>query len=384
MSSVFPTRPAASLADLPTPCLVLDRGRLDRNLARMEAAVRRRGSRLRPHLKTAKCVEVARRAAPPPDGALAVSTLREAEVFAHHGWTDLFLAVGLGPGKFARAAELLRQGVRLVTMLDHPATAAALAAFAARRNAPFRTVVEVDCGEGRGGLPPDGDELLATARALGPLFAGVATHGGQSYHAQGPEGFTACAAAEVAALRVAAHRLRAAGFPSAILSLGSSPTALAEVDLTEVTEVRAGVYMFWDAFQAGIGACTLEDVALTVLAEVIGRPSARPREFLIDAGAFALSKDTSTAALGPTKDAGYGLVCDLAGKPIPGLRVTRVWQEHGLVTALSPLESGSFRVGDRVRILPNHACPTAAAHDRYFVVDGSTEVWGEWPRINGW
>lgn len=384
MSSVFPSRPSASLADLPTPCLVLDRGRLDRNLARMEASVRQRGSRLRPHLKTAKCAEVARRAAPPPAGAIAVSTLREAEYFAHHGWTDVFLAVGLGPGKFARAAALLRQGVRLVTMLDHPQTAAALAACAAEQGVAFRTVVEVDCGEGRGGLPPEGDELLATARALGPHFAGVATHGGQSYHARGPEAFAAVAATEAGALRGAAARLHAAGFPSAILSLGSSPTALAEVDLTGITEVRAGVYMFWDAFQAGIGACTQDDVALTVLAEVIGRPTARPSEFLVDAGAFALSKDTSTAALGAEKDVGYGLVCDLAGRPLPGLKVARVWQEHGLVRAPAPLDPARFRLGDRVRILPNHACPTAAAHDRYFVVDGSTEVWGEWPRVNGW
>lgn len=384
MSSVFPARPAASLADLPTPCLVLERGRLERNLGRMDAAVRGRGARLRPHLKTAKSADVARLAAPPPDGAIAVSTLREAEYFAHHGWTDIFLAVGLSPGKFARAAALLRQGVRLVTMLDHPEVAAALAAFAGRGDLRFRNVIEVDCGEHRGGLPPDSDELVATARALGPHFAGVATHGGQSYAARGQEAFAAVAVDEVAALRAAAVRLHAAGFPSEILSLGSSPTALAATALNGVTEVRAGVYMFWDAFQAGIGACGLEDVALTVLAEVIGRPSARPNEFLVDAGAFALSKDISTAALGAEKDAGYGLVCDLDGRVLPGLRVTRVWQEHGLVRAPAPLDPARFRVGDRVRIIPNHACPTAAAHDRYFVVEGSPAVLGEWPRVNGW
>jgi D-serine deaminase-like pyridoxal phosphate-dependent protein len=384
VSSVFPARPLASLADLSTPCLVLERGRLERNLGRMDAAVRGRGVRLRPHLKTAKSADVARLAAPPPEGALTVSTLREAEYFAHHGWTDLFLAVCLSPGKFARAAALHRQGVGLVTMVDHPEAAAALTAFAAGAGLGFRTVIEVDCGEHRGGLPPESDELVATARALGPHFAGVATHGGQSYAARSAAETAAVAIAEVGALRAAAVRLHAAGFPSAILSLGSSPTALAATDLTGITDVRAGVYMFWDAFQAGIGACRLEDVALTVLAEIIGRPSARPNEFLIDAGAFALSKDISTAALGPEKDAGYGLVCDLAGTPIPGLRVTRVWQEHGLVKASAPLDPARFRIGDRVRILPNHACPTAAAHDRYFVVDGSPAVLAEWPRVNGW
>lgn len=384
MSSVFPERPVSSLAQLATPCLVLERGKLARNLARMAATVAIRGLSFRPHFKTAKSADIGRLAVPPPEGAITVSTLREAEYFSHHGWRDIFYAVGLGPGKFARAAALLRAGVRLITLVDHPDTARALAAFAAAEQLRFRTLIEIDCGDRRGGVRPDCDALLAIARELGAHFAGVATHGGHSYAERTPGGIARVAQAEVDALRTAAARLHTAGFPSDILSLGSSPTALAGVDATGITELRAGVYMFWDAYQAGIGSCTLDDVALTVLAEIIGRPADRPNEFLIDAGAFALSKDLSTAALPPGKMAGYGFVCDLDGVLQPDLRVKNVWQEHGLVVSATPLPADRFRIGERVRIIPNHACPTAAAHDRYHVVSGSREVVAEWTRVNGW
>lgn len=384
MSSVYPSRPALSLEQLSTPCLVLEREKLARNLARLAATTAARGVRLRPHLKTAKCAEIAHLAAP-DHAPITVSTLREAEYFAHHGWTDIFYAVGFGPGKLARAAELVRAGVRLVTMVDHPATAAAIAEFADREKLTFRTVIEIDSGDHRGGVPPSSALLLAIARALGRHFAGVATHGGHSYAARTEAEIAAVAQMEVEAVRLAATRLHIDGFPSEIVSVGSSPTALAMgIDLAGVTEVRAGVYMFWDLFQAGLGLCAVDDIAITVLAEVIGRPTDRPNEFLIDAGAFALSKDISTATLPPEKNTGYGWLCDLDGRFLPGLRVARTWQEHGLVVSDTPLSPDAFPIGSRVRVLPNHACPTAAAHDRYFVTTGNRGIIGEWPRVNGW
>jgi D-serine deaminase-like pyridoxal phosphate-dependent protein len=384
MSSEFPVRSAASLDTLSTPCLILERGKLARNLARMAATLAIKRVGFRPHLKTAKSADIARLAAPAPGGALTVSTLREAEYFAYHGWRDVFYAVGLGPGKLPRVAALLRQGIGLVTLVDHVAAAHAISTFARREGLHFRTLIEIDCGDRRAGVPPDSPELVAIARALGAHFAGVATHGGQSYDAPEPAGFTQVAQTEADALRAAAARLHAAGFPSEILSLGSSPTALAAVDLSGITEVRAGVYMFWDVFQSRLGACALDDLALSVLAEVIGRPAHRPNEFLIDAGAFALSKDISTAKLGPAHDAGYGLVADVDGRLQPGLRVKQVWQEHGLVVSETQLAPDAFPIGSRVRVLPNHACPTAAAHDRYFVVNGTRELVAEWTRVNGW
>jgi D-serine deaminase-like pyridoxal phosphate-dependent protein len=384
MSSEPPSRRPAALADLNTPCLLLDRGILARNLARMAAHAAHRGIRLRPHLKTAKNADIARMAAPPPDAPVTVSTFREAEYFAHHGYRDIFYAIGFGPGKLRRAAALLRDGVRLLLLVDGVEAASAIAECARATGLPFRAAIEVDCGDRRAGLAPDDPDLVLVARALGGCFAGVATHGGQSYSARSPEALAATAAEEIGAVRAAATKLHLAGFASDVVSIGSSPTAMTDVDLRGVTELRAGVYMFWDLYQVGLGLCGEEDIAISVLTEIIGRPRTRPNEFLVDAGALALSKDTSTAALPPGQNAGYGLVCDLAGKVQPGLQVARVWQEHGLVVGDRPLPADRFRVGDRVRILPNHACITAAAHDRYFVVDGGPAITGEWPRANGW
>lgn len=383
MSSTYPHRATPALERLPTPCLILERDKLASNISRMAAVIAARGVRLRPHLKTAKCAEAAHLAAP-GGSPITVSTLREAEYFAHHGWHDIFYAVGLGPGKLRRAAALLRSGTQLVTMVDSIAAAAALAEFSREEKLPFRALIEIDCGEHRGGLAPDSEDLLTVALALGPYFVGVATHGGQSYAALKPSGQALVAQAEVTAVRLAVAHLHTAGFLCEIVSIGSSPAALATVDLSGVTEFRAGVYMFWDLFQAGLGACAVSDIAISVLAEVIGRPADRPNEFLIDAGAFALSKDISTAALAPKKNAGYGWICDQNGHHLPGLRVTRVWQEHGLVVSDAALPVSAFPLGSRVRVLPNHACPTAAAHDRYFVVNGQQQVIAEWPRVNGW
>ena len=375
--------PPATLETLVTPCLVLERGRLRRNLQRMAGAVAARGVTLRPHLKTAKSIDVARLAAPDLAAPIAVSTLLEAEYFSSHGYRDIFYVVGLGPGKLTRCAELLRAGARLLTCLDRVTLAQELAVAAQRERVDFRTVIEIDCGEHRGGVALDSAELLDAARALGRHFAGIATHAGQSYAARTAAEMTAVAEAETAAARTAVARLKAAGFTCDIVSIGSSPTALTANSLAGITEIRAGVYMFGDLFQAGIGTCAIDDLAVSVLTEVISRPAGR-NSFIIDAGALALSKDISTSSLPPPLQAGYGWLCDLDGRLLPGLKVERVWQEHGLVVSDGPLASEAFPVGARLRVLPNHVCPTAAAHSAYHVVDGTHAVLATWPRINGW
>ncbi len=249
------------------------------------------------------------------------------------------------------------------------------AAAIAAHPGPLRALVEVDVGEGRGGVPPA--EALAVARALGPRLAGVLAHAGHSYAGRSDAEMAAIAEAERAGIVAAAEALRAAGLRVDIVSLGSSPTALHAERLDGVTEVRAGVYMFGDLFQAQIGTHPAEDIAVTVLASVIGRKPARGA-LLLDAGALALSKDRSTEKT--PRDDGFGVVLDLDGQPLPGHPiVTRVHQEHGEASPLPPLP-----VGARLRVAPNHSCLTAAAHERYHVVDGSREVIAVWDRVNGW
>src|SRR5689334_9908339 len=297
--------PAMKLSGLPTPCLVLDRGILLRNIDAMARAVARHGVPLRPHMKTAKSIDVARLATRGQPGGITVSTLAEAEYFAGHGIADILYAVGITPQKLDQIAKLNSAGAAVLALTDDLDTAGAIAAH----RQPPRTLIEIDTGESRGGVAPDDPLLLAIAERLGPYLAGVMTHAGHSYGCRTIDDIMRVAETERAGVVRAAERLREAGHPAPIVSMGSSPTALHAQHLEGVTEVRAGVYMFGDLFQAEIGTHGIDDIAVTVLASVIGR---RPNRLLIDAGGLALSKDRSTETA--PQDYGFGLALDIAGR----------------------------------------------------------------------
>jgi D-serine deaminase-like pyridoxal phosphate-dependent protein len=364
-----------TLDDLSTPCLVLDRTILKRNIATMAAALARHNVPLRPHMKTAKSIDVARLALQGQPGGITVSTLAEADYFAAHGITDILYAVGIVPQKLDHVARLNDAGAEVTVLTDDLAAAAAVAAHPA----PPRALIEIDTGESRGGVAPDSDLLLALADRLGASLAGVLTHAGHSYGGRSVEDMVRIAEAERSGVVRAAERLRAAGYAAPIVSMGSSPTALHAASFEGVTEVRAGVYMFGDLFQSEIFTHTIDDIALTVLTSVIGR---RPGRVLVDAGGLALSKDRSTETA--PRDYGFGLVLDIGGKPNLGNAIVRkAYQEHGVIE-LDPQYRASLPVGAKLRIAPNHTCMTAAAHDRYYVTDGDDEVVAIWPRVNGW
>lgn len=366
------------LADLPTPALLLELPRLRRNLAAMSAAAARHGVALRPHLKTAKSVEVARLATEGEAGGITVSTLAEARHFAAAGFRDQILAVGITPQKLDAVAALNARGADVKAITDDLDVADAIAAHAG----PVRALVELDVGEHRGGLAPGDDRVVAIARRLGPRFAGVLGHAGHSYAGRSIADMAAVAEAERAGVVTAAERIRAAGLAVPIVSMGSSPTALHAEHLEGVTELRAGVYMFGDLLQCQIHTEGIEDIAVSVLASVIGRrPEAN--HLVLDAGALALSKDRSTEAA--PKDYGFGLVVDLDGRPGLGEAIIRrANQEHGVVASDRPLPFERLPIGAKLRVLPNHACLTAAAYPAYHVLDGGDEVVAVWPRVNHW
>jgi D-serine deaminase-like pyridoxal phosphate-dependent protein len=181
----------------------------------------------------------------------------------------------------------------------------------------------------------------------------------------------------------AAERLRAAGLPCPIVSVGSTPTLHYAPGLEGVTEARAGVYAFGDLVQAELGTCAIDDIAIGVLASVIGHNRQHGR-VLIDAGFLALSRDRGTADL--PVDWGYGALCDpVSGALIEKVTVSSTNQEHGIVTAREgEIDFGRFPVGSRVKVLPNHACATAAAYDLYYVTEGGERIVDRWERVNGW
>jgi D-serine deaminase-like pyridoxal phosphate-dependent protein len=371
------------LDDLPTPSLILDRSRLERNVDRMRARAKVLGVTLRPHMKTAKSAHIAEMATG-GHGPIAVSTLAEAAYFFARGFRDILYAVGIVPAKLAQAAALQRSGATLTLLTDDVRVAQIIAARGAELGVTFRALIEIDTGLGRAGIAPEASELLAIAGALtapGAALAGVLTHAGHSYHCRGIGEIKRIAEEERAGAVLAAARLREAGFPCPVVSVGSTPTAIHADSLEGVTEMRPGNFVFFDLFQVGVGSCAMEDVAVSVLASITGHHRAR-QHFLIDAGALALSKDTGANEHRP--GTGFGLICETVAKqPIDGLAVTDVHQEHGIVTGTS-LSFERFPIGGRVRVLPNHSCMTAAMYDRYYVTDGGADIFGEWDRVNGW
>ena len=392
-ASFGPTMPSPAgehsqtLRTLDTPCLVLDAERMQRNVARLRGRLDGFGVTLRPHLKTAKSVDVARRVMSSTRGPATVSTLKEAAQFAAAGVDDIIYAVGIVPSKLARVLELRAAGVDLAVVLDTVEQAAAVAAFSRTAGAQIPALIEIDCDGHRSGVRPgDAARLLSIGRALsdGAELRGVLTHAGGSYAARGAEALAHCAEIERASVVQAAATLRDAGLTCPVVSVGSTPTAHFAAALDGVTEVRAGVFVFFDLVMAGIGVCEVDDIALSVLATVIGHQREKGW-VLIDAGWMAMSQDRGTAK--QAKNQGYGVVCDLAGRPYADLIVADANQEHGIVTVRpgSGVALPDFAIGDRVRVLPNHACSTGAQHQSYHVVHGPSDVVQDvWPRFRGW
>jgi D-serine deaminase-like pyridoxal phosphate-dependent protein len=378
------TRPIGSL---PTPCLLLDLNRLESNVRRMRAHLAQFAVSFRPHLKTAKSLDVARRVMDAAHGPAMVSTLREAEYYASQGVLDLVYGVGIAPGKLDRVGEIrARHGADLVVILDSTEQAESVASWSKANGDPLPTLIEIDCDGHRSGVQPwNAEQLTAIGRAVtegGARLRGILTHAGGSYGLRHAEGLTNAAAAERLAAVQAADALRAAGLPCPVVSIGSTPTASFVRNLMGITEVRAGVFMFGDLVQSGIGTCQVDEIAVSVLATVIGHQRAKGW-IIIDAGWMALSPDRG--ASGQALDQGYGLVCDSACLPYPDLIVLETNQEHGIV-GIRPgggAPPPDLPVGSLVRILPNHACSTCAQHDRYRVISADAVV-AEWPRANGW
>ncbi|TNF19762.1 MAG: DSD1 family PLP-dependent enzyme [Rhodobacteraceae bacterium] len=375
------------LTPLPTPCLLVDETRMKRNIARLAQHADQLGVTLRPHLKTTKSIEAARHVLAGGTGPATVSTLAEAEVFAEAGIADILYAVGISPDKLDRVIALHRAGCRLTVLLDCVAQAEAVVEAARASGIAIPAMIEIDADGHRSGLTPDDPELIRVGRILhdgGAELSGVLCHAGESYNVVGRAAHAEFAETERRAVVEAASALRAAGLPCPVVSVGSTPTAHGARDLTGVTELRAGVYVFFDLVMAGIEACSLDDIALSVLTTVIGHQEARGWT-ICDAGWMAMSRDRGTA--NQRVDQGYGLVCDEAGRLIPGLYVKQANQEHGVIARHPDFDGAlpEFAVGTRLRILPNHACATAAQHQRYHVVPetpGAPLL--DWPRFGGW
>ncbi|ASW00563.1 DSD1 family PLP-dependent enzyme [Paraburkholderia aromaticivorans] len=377
------------LDQIETPAALIDIARMQKNIARMQGHMNTLGVAFRPHVKTTKCIDVVRAQIAAGARGITVSTLKEAEAFFAAGVRDILYAVSMAPSKLPRAFALRRQGCDLKLVVDNPNAAAAIAAFGDQHGETFEVWIEVDTDGHRSGITPEQDTLLEVGRILhenGVKVGGVMTHAGSSYELDTPDALAALAEQERAGCVRAAQRLRETGIACPAVSVGSTPTALAATQLEGVTEVRAGVYVLFDLVMHNVGVCALDDIALSVLATVIGHQADKGWAIL-DAGWMAMSRDRGTSK--QSHDFGYGQPCLLNGTPLLGYVISGANQEHGILSPTGETAHAEeditqrFPIGMKLRILPNHACATGAQFPDYHAVapDGDSV---EWRRFQGW
>jgi len=370
------------LESIKTPALVLDIARVKRNARRMSQRIKQFGADLRPHVKTHKCLEVARLQTDGHSGAITVSTLAEARAFSANGFSKITYAIPIEPGKFDEAIEISRE-CELSLITDDPDLPKQLNTAARKQSVNLNLFLKVDCGYHRCGVEPTTREALEIPRQIADAsnlrFAGILTHAGHSYHCQSKTELLELAKHERDSMADFADTLRKDVGDVPIVSIGSTPTITSIDHLDGVNEVRPGNYIFFDAFQATLGSCSFDDCALTVLAAVDHRDATR-HKVIIDAGAVALSKDRGPVDINPK--CGYGRVLDLEGNDL-NVTVREMSQEHGVLFVEDPKLFDHLKVGTRVRVLANHSCLTAAQHSYYNVLDGKTVV-DQWKIHSGW
>ena len=364
-------------ARVPTPSFVLEKKKLLKNIERAKERAKELGVTFRPHLKTHKSIAIARLQMLSPEGPATVSTLAEARYFAENGVKDIIYAVGIAPQKLPEVVAIRNLGCDLKIILDSAEAARLVSTFCKENKVTIPVLLEIDVDGHRSGLLPDSPEIVTTASALtdGATLAGILTHAGDSYECKTQEAIVAAAEAERAGIVKAAKTLRDAGFKVGIVSVGSSPTLMRSKSEVGVTEIRAGVCAFFDLFMSNVGICTIDDIAGSILTTVIGRKTEMHR-VITDSGFLAMSRDRGTQR--QKKDYGYGLVCDVEGAPLDGGKIllTGTNQEHGIITLPenATLTQKDFPIGKRLRILPNHACPTAAPYAHLLIVDDGVIV----------
>lgn len=362
-----------TLADLPTPCVLVDRARALANIDRMQERADRRGIRMRPHAKTHKSPTVARWQIDRGAIGICCAKLGEAEVFAAAGFTDIRVPYPILPVNAPRVLALLER-TDLSFIVDHLAVARGWSAAIAAAGRTVDVLVKVDVGFHRCGIDPDPrtavDFIAAVSALPGLRLRGLLAHAGHAYHAASDEALRAIAEEEARLLRTLADAAQGRGIGIEELSAGATPTARFSLEQDGLTEYRAGNYVYFDRTQVGLGAATLDDCALTVLATVVSRPVGD--RIILDCGTKTLAAD---AARGFAPLPGHGAVFrDLSmargTRPADDLIIERLSEEHATVRVGgggSPLEPG-----DRVRVVPNHSCVVSNLVDQAWVTDGES------------
>lgn len=350
---------------LATPAVLIDRARAERNLDRMQAAANARGVRLRPHTKTHKSPIVAGWQIARGAIGICCAKLGEAAVFAAHGIADIRLPYPLNPASAERVIALLDR-TRLSFIVDHPGVAKQWSDAMARAGQQVDVLVKVDVGFHRCGIDPAAagavDMIRGVAALPGLRLRGLLAHAGHAYHAHSEDELRQMAEGEAWTMRDLAARCRAAGVVIDEVSAGATPPARFSLQQDGFTEYRPGNYVYFDRTQVALGAATLDDCALTVLARVVSKPTAD--RVVLDSGSKTLTND---GARGFAPVPGYGIILR-DGRADDTLLIERLSEEHATVKVTTG--STTLEPGDLVRIVPNHSCVVSNLVDQAWLVDG--------------
>ncbi|MFQ5927341.1 MAG: alanine racemase [Terriglobia bacterium] len=353
------------IAELPTPVALVELDLMARNLQRAVEVCRRAGVSYRPHIKTHKMPALAARQIQAGAVGITCAKIGEAEVMAQAGVRDIFIAYPIvGRRRFARLAALVEKAT-LCVGVDSAETAGALAEFFRGQNRTLDVLLEIDTGHQRCGVPPDKADALAAhlAGLAGIRLRGLFTHEGHVYSPGSVEERLARARQAGEQMAEVAQRLRRRGLAVEVVSVGSSPAQDAACRVAGVTENRPGTNIFNDCTQVNLGACGWAECALSYCCTVVSRPA--PDRAIIDGGTKTFTSDKLAE---PTY---FGAV-----QGYPGARFLRASEEHGILT-LEDEAARRLRVGERVRVIPSHACGSINLHERAYGVRGE-EVVEEW------
>lgn len=361
-----------TLSSLPTPFVAIDRARVKANIAAMQEHARAAGVALRPHAKTHKSPTIAKWQLEAGAVGICCAKLAEAEVFAEAGVSDIRIPYPVNPANADRVRALISGGVKLSIIVDDVEVARQWSQAMTSAGLKLPVLVKVDVGFHRCGIDPDSPHATEAIRAISEMtglsLRGLLSHAGHSYGANSGHELAEIADKEIGILRTIASRARDAGVEIQEISVGSTPTARFIALQKGATEMRPGNYVFYDRTQVGLGATTTAGCAMSVISTVVSRPV--PSRVIFDAGSKTL---TSDAARGFGSTTGHGLVYpDLeTDTPQPSIAIERLSEEHAVARVLP---NCALRPGDRVRIVPNHACVVTNLADQLILADGLAVV----------
>lgn len=355
-----------TLTDLPTPQVVIDRSRLLNNITRVQQLASAAGMRLRPHAKTHKSPVVAKMQIERGAVGICCAKVGEAEVFVGAGIADIRLPYPVNPSNAKRVLALMDHAA-ISIIVDHLDVARGWSDAMQRANRKLDVLVKVDVGFHRCGIDPGGGALSfikKTAAMPGLILRGLLSHAGHGYHAASDGEMATIARLEAETLLRLKDESARAGIALDEISVGATPTLRFSAKESGVTELRPGNYVYFDRTQIALGAATLDDCALTVLASVVSAPT--PDRIILDCGSKTLTNDQARGTA-----TGYGAVLAADGRIDESLTVVRLSEEHATVrvnglTRLKP--------GDRVRVVPNHSCVVSNMVDAVQLVDGDVVV----------